>query len=224
MNLPINMRLIKYKIWKILQKSMYATFKRNAPKRVLDIFPNSNSAEYLNQIKDISEIDRNVIGRYCGSLKDKVMQTMSCFDIAQKFPSNPKYAHVEIGVLFGGSILAKSSILKRLKINQTIIAIDPFEGYYQQGNDPSTNLEVSEANFRKNLENFCFSNNIKIIKKYSTDQDIKLILKNYKIVSLMIGDKGWPDVIKFVDKMIALNDPNWKKIGELDTTLIMQRS
>lgn len=156
-------------------------------KKVLKIFPDVSLDEYLKQVNDINKIGANMIGRYCGSLEDKIMQSMSCYDVASRFPSDKLYAHVEIGVLFGGSILAKLSVLGRLNIRQTVIAIDPFEGYYQNPKDSLTGLEVTEQNFRKNIQKFGFDNQmVRIIKKYSTDDEVKPLLSKYRVISLMI--------------------------------------
>lgn len=165
-------------------------------KEVRNFFKDVDSQEYLHQLKTIKQIDKHMIGRYCGSLADKMMQSMSTYDVCLKFPSNRQYAHVEIGVLFGGSILAKLSILKRLNVPQSVIAIDPFEGYYEQSKDPATGLKVNEENFRNNISKFGFDNcNIKIIKKYSNDQQINSLISEYKVISLMIdGDHSYAGI------------------------------
>ncbi len=182
-----------YRLLKRIVKNMRSHI--NA-KKVLRIFPDATPNEYSNQVTAIKRIDRYMIGRYCGSLEDKIMQTMSCYDVASRFPSNRQYAHVEIGVLFGGSILAKLSILRRLNKGQTVIAIDPFEGYYQNPEDPVTGIEVSEQNFRENIQKFGFGNEmLQIIKKYSTDKGVKPLLSKYKIISLMIdGDHTYSGI------------------------------
>lgn len=157
---------------------------------------NAREAEYSNQIKDIRRIDRGMIGRYCGSLEDKVMQTMCCYDVALRFPSDQKYAHVDIGVLFGGSVLAKLSVLKRLNSKQTVVAIDPFDGYYGKEKDPGTQIEVTEENFLRNIQKFGFDNQqVRIIKEYSTKEIVGDILSQYRVISLMIdGDHTYNGV------------------------------
>ena len=186
---PINM----YRLLKRIVKNMLSPI--NA-KKVLRIFPDANPKEYSNQVTDIKRIDRYMIGRYCGSLEDKVMQSMSCYGVASRFPSDRQYAHVEIGVLFGGSILAKLSVLRRLNKEQTFVAIDPFEGYYQNPEDHVTGIEVSDQNFRENIQKFGFDNEtIQIIKKYSRDEQVKSVLSEYKVISLMIdGDHTFDGV------------------------------
>ena len=203
-------------------------------KKALKIFPNVTPDEYSNQISAIRKIDKCMIGRYCGSLENKIMQTMSCYDVASRFPSNKQYAHVEIGVLFGGSILAKLSVLKRLNIKQSVIAIDPFEGYYQNPKDPVTGLEVTEQNFRKNIQKFGFDNEmLQIIKKYSTDEGVMPLLSQYKIISLMIdGDHTYSGIRNDWEKYSHLvesggyvvfddfEDPCWPDITRFVNELI----
>ena len=165
-------------------------------KKVLNIFPRVSRTEYLAQISEIKKIDKDMIGRYCGSLEDKIVQSMCCYDLATRFPSSPRYCHVEIGVLFGGSILAKLSVLKRLNVEQTIVAIDPFEGFYGEAKDPLTELKVSEDILLRNIEKFGFDPHmVRIVKRRSTDPQVKHVLSEYKVISLMIdGDHTYAEV------------------------------
>ena len=73
-----------YRLLKRIVKNMRSHV--NA-KKVLRIFPDATPNEYSNQVTAIKRIDRYMIGRYCGSLEDKIMQTMSCYDVASRFPS-----------------------------------------------------------------------------------------------------------------------------------------
>ena len=178
-------------------------------RKVLKIFPDVSPDEYFRQLSDIKKIDSEITGRYCGSLEDKVMQCMCCYHAAKKFPSDPQYCHVEIGVLFGGSILAKLSVLRRLNISQTVIAIDPFEGYYRQPRDPLTRAEITEENFLSNVTRFGFDGEmVRVIKKYSTDEAVKQALANYKVISLMIDGDHTYDGVR--------ND--WEKYSDLIET------
>lgn len=223
-----------YRLLKRIVKKIHSVI--NA-RKVLKLFPNVTPEEYSNHVRAIRKIDKCMIGRYCGSLEDKIMQTMSCHDLASRFPSNRQYAHVEIGVLFGGSILAKLSILRSLNKKQTVIAIDPFVGYYENPEDPVTGIEVTEQNFRKNIQKFGFDNEmLQIIKKYSTDEGVKPLLSQYKIISLMIdGDHTYSGIQKDWEMYSSLvqsggyvvfddfEDPGWPDVTRFVNELIDSR-
>lgn len=221
----------KYRFLKGIIRNVYSNI--NA-KKSLKMFPNVTADEYTNQVNTIKKIDMDMIGRYCGSLEDKIMQTMSTYDVALRFPSNRQYAHVEIGVLFGGSVLAKLFVLRRLNVKQSIIAIDPFEAYYQEEKDLLTGVEVTEQNFIENIQKFGFDNElVRIVRKYSTDEEPKRVLSKYKIISLMIdGDhtyegirsdwEGYSDLVESGGYVIFddYEDPAWPDVTRFVNELI----
>jgi len=223
---------------------------------ILAVLSEVGNRELARQIECLKSIDRNIIGRYCGSLEDKMMQSYFYLKALHYFPSNPKYAHIEIGVLFGGSILLKLSLLKRFAKKQTVIAIDPLEGYYKRGSiDPKTQVEVNEENFRKNISSFGFDGSrLKLINKLSTDRSIVGLVSGYTVATLFIdgdhsykgikhdwdtfsplvaqcgyvifddyNEPGWADVTSFVDEIIRTRSNDWRLVGCLDTTLVLQR-
>ena len=119
--------------------------------RLKGLFPEITDDDIRERRRLFRDIDNRMIGRYCGSASDRLMHVSACLTFAKRFPSERKYAHVEIGVLFGGSAISKLSLLKANGIDQTLVAIDPFAGYYGQARDPESGAIVDETNFLKNI-------------------------------------------------------------------------
>ncbi len=160
-------------------------------------YPLISIKKYFSIKKEIKDINTLMIGRYCGSHVDQVLQGLSIMDVARRFPNTENYVHVEIGVLFGGSILLKLFALENVKRkDQLIVGIDPFSGYYDQNVDPTTGLKITVENLEKNLEIFGFEKKqIHILKSLSNDENAIKFVRKLKIISLMIdGDHSYEGI------------------------------
>src|SRR3989339_1146822 len=76
-----------------------------------------NHASFFDLVKTyvlIRQIDKHIIGRYCGSFEDKIIQAISAIDISKQYRRHSNAIHVDIGVLFGGSSIVKAANLQRL--------------------------------------------------------------------------------------------------------------
>lgn len=178
--------------------------------RAKRICKNVSIKECLIAEKKVEDINNKILGRYCGSYEDQISQIITTISVAKKFPNKREFAHIDIGVLFGGSVLAKLSALESVeRNNQLVIAIDPFSGYYGKVLDPTSGLEVTLDNFKKNLRKFSVNEDrCLILPKLSTDIEVLNSVKDFNVVSLMIdGDhtfdgikKDWTNYSKFVIK------------------------
>lgn len=161
--------------------------------RLKGFFPEITDEDVRERQQLFRDIDSRMIGRYCGSTSDRLMHASACLAFAKRFPSQREYAHVEIGVLFGGSAISKLSLLKANGIDHTLVAIDPFAGYYGQTRDPESGDIVDEMNFLRNVERFGLNHErVEVVKCYSTDPEAREALKHFRIVTLMIdGDHSY---------------------------------
>lgn len=206
---------------------------------LLRSYPNIGKELFLRQIVLCNVIDRNIIGRYCGTYQDRLSQMTSCASLLKKFPNNQKHAHLEIGVLFGGSIIAKAKILNKGKSKHTLIAIDPFHGYYGENIDPLSGVKVSKSVFKRNLRIFGLDqNNIIIIDKFSSNKDILTSISTFKVISIMIdGDHSFQGVKSDWEMYTPLllkggyllidnyRDPRWPEVTKcVDEKLVKEKN
>jgi hypothetical protein len=182
----------------------------------------------------IRNIEKRMIGRYCGTMPDKLIQAIIYNLASTRFPLKENFAHLEIGVLFGGAILSKMIVLDKLNSRQKVIAIDPFAGYYNEMTDPITGLRVTKDNIYKNIQRFKLNPGmIRIIQKYSSEVNLSKDLNNLKIISLMIdGDHSyngiksdWYKFSNLVEKggfvlFDDYSDPSWPDVTKFVNELI----
>lgn len=163
---------------------------------ILNDYPDVDKSILLEALKTSDLIDKKIVGRYCGRIGDRLTQMISCASVIKKYPNTTRYAHLEIGVLFGGSIIARAKILELKKSNHSLIAIDPFKGFYSKRMDPLSRQKVTLTIFKKNIDIFGLKDGrIVIIKKYSNDKKILKSISHYKIISIMLdGDHSYNGV------------------------------
>ena len=178
-------------------------------RRIRGLFPQMTSAQFKTVAEVVSLVDRSIDGRYAGTVFDKWAHCSASLCAAKGFPDAPQYAHVEIGVLFGGSLISRLLLINSSRANQTHIAIDPLHTYYGKGVDPVTGLHLSKEMVLRNLERLRLSpQNVVFCETFSDDSKTIETVARYKIISLFIdGDhtvegvkKDWeaygPHVVK----------------------------
>ena len=201
----------KTTIEKITQEEIKKTFSKQYRENVESIrqeelfnilcrlFPESCSYELFIKFCSISRhIDKNIQGRYCGSLEDRLIQMMATYDAALRNKNIEGVCHVDIGVLFGGSLIAHLEVLKLMGLQQLVVGIDPFKGFYGKKEEPLTGLPITEDTVFKNIQT-CKHDKIfvKIIPEYSESKNALKELQGRKVITLMIdGDHSYEGVKK----------------------------
>lgn len=182
-------------------------------------------------------VQHNMIGRYAGRGMDKLAHLLPVWLSASSVADVSEYAHVEIGTLFGGGLIAKLKILQEVRrAGHYVIAIDPLEGYYGAENDPDTGLPVNEVIVRENISKLeCAQNNFYLVKCFSTDPEAVASLGPYKVLSLLIdGDHSYHVVqndwqayspLVLSGGYVIFDDyanPNWPGVGQFVNELISE--
>ena len=142
----------------------------------------------------IARLDQQMLGRYCGSLGDKLSNTLPTLVAATRADDSPNVVHLEIGTLFGGSIVGKLWALQRAgRTHQRVVAIDPLDGYYGQQIDPWSGLAITADNVKTNIERFGFDPaQVQLITRLSTDPACLDQLGDVTVQTLLIdGDHSY---------------------------------
>jgi len=145
----------------------------------------------------VSFIEKKMIGRIASHADDLILHyLMRYFSSLETQNTKDNICHMEIGVLFGGSVILADHAVKLSKQVIPIHVIDPFEGYYGQGKDIITKEDITENNFLKNLSLFDIARDEVIIYKgFSNDPKIIEACKSLKVASLLIdGDHSYNGV------------------------------
>lgn len=104
--------------------------------------------------KEIADIRKNIVGRV--ATEDEELELL-----CQMVLARGKNTHLEIGVLFGGSLALAGRALHEVNPNGLVVGIDPLDGYYigkehiENINDPITNIPVDVNTCLSNLDNLC---------------------------------------------------------------------
>jgi glycosyltransferase involved in cell wall biosynthesis len=183
-------------------------------------------------LKAISLIEKQIKGRLCGKLGDKVLQYLSIVQFVRA-TSSKIVDSIEIGTLFGGSCLTKLFAMRDLGVGGKVICIDPMSGYYGQPLDPDTGIAVTADVFFENVSQFGFpKESVELRQLKSNDPRAMEGLREQFYATLMIdGDHSyngvrfdWENYNRFVcDKGIVLFDDYanhaWPDIGIFITEL-----
>ena len=89
-------------------------------------------ADELSKI--IEDTNLKIIGRYPGSKFDKLAYLSALYTTQDLISLQPNHsaplAHLEIGTLFGGSLVTALRVIRKNKGGQPVIVIDPLDSYY----------------------------------------------------------------------------------------------
>jgi tetratricopeptide (TPR) repeat protein len=159
------------------------------------LFRGINRQDFVNSLMAACLVERDMIGRHCGGIGNKVAQYLSIVDWVRSH-KNSSVDSIEIGALFGGSCLMKLFALRDLGSSGKVFCIDPMTGYYNQPEDILTGVPVTAQNFFANIRKFGFSENWVELLKVKSDHSIataKLNVSSY--ANLMIdGDHSYQGV------------------------------
>ncbi len=146
----------------------------------------------------IRQVESNCIGRLATSIQDAILRVLVAHSIEKD-----NLAYLEIGVLFGVNVCTINELCQNKFESLSISVIDPFEGYYANGNpDIVTNFYVNRKSFIHNLVRSDIDpSEVSIFQGLSTD---KKVLKQAKLVGkldmlLIDGDHSYEGVKFDVD-------------------------
>ncbi len=142
----------------------------------------------------VKQIEKQIDGRLAGDRLDYIFLYFIVQAAARRCKSETARL-LEIGVLFGGSLIVSRLALDALNDSRIIQAIDPFDGYYMHDDcgksskkDIITGLDISENRAIKNLKHFNLKN-IELIKGLSQAEDVLEKIENESLFFLLIdGD------------------------------------
>lgn len=162
--------------------------------RVAMALPEASTEDVDDAVAFIDRVDAEMTGRYCGSLADKLSNTLSALVAARSGGDDPSEVHLETGTLFGGSLLGKLWALDRAgRARQRVICIDPLDGYYGETIDPWSGLAVTAEAVLDNVARFGFDPaRVTLVKKPSTDPACLDPLEGATLRTLLIdGDHAY---------------------------------
>ena len=160
-----------------------------------NVFNSTVEPKFVEMVMNYTSfVEKKMIGRIASHVEDLIIHyLMRYFSTLNAQGSISDLCHMEIGVLFGGSVLLAHHAIKLADKNIPIHVIDPFEGYYGKGKDIITNEDITENNFINNLDVFDIPhNNIQIHKGFSNDSKIINYCSKLRVLSLHIdGDHSY---------------------------------
>jgi hypothetical protein len=147
-------------------------------------------------------LDKKMVGRIAGDIEDYIFNHLASYAVSKLFGDSPNLVHVEIGTLFGGSLILNMEAIRLSEVDRAVIAIDPLDGYYRQDYalgsevDIQTHLPVNIETVLKNISIMGFEGRPHAIwKLYSTDEEAHRRAKSLDIAFLFIdGDHGYAGI------------------------------
>ena len=151
------------------------------------------SATAMSYMADrICEVERSCSGRLATSIQNQCMRTLVFLGAGLQGNVNG----IEVGTLYGLN-LCMLRLCSRSKVeNCRFTIIDPLEGYYGKDTDDILlELPVDERTFNENISKYFTGKEIRLIKKYSYENEVKTLLNgeafNYAIID---GDHSYEGV------------------------------
>jgi cephalosporin hydroxylase len=135
-----------------------------------------------------------MIGRIAGDIDDHILNYYLVNHAAQELPAEALF--IEIGVLFGGSLLVMMQALKDANLNRKIVAVDPLESYYGDSEDPITLLPITRDNVLRNIRSLNpHHDSFTLISTPSQSPQTVVSLQNIEIGVIYIdGDHSYEGV------------------------------
>lgn len=158
--------------------------------------------EDLNTAVDMfNKIRATIVGRIGNDVDDYVINYFMRKAAAKEFAaSDPSYAHVEIGVFFGGGAIMTLHALNNAGCRHKVIEIDPLDGYYLRDHsrysgrrDPLTNISINLETVKENIAKCGLdAENVVFVDDYSQSERALGITGKYRIASIFIdGDHSY---------------------------------
>lgn len=143
----------------------------------------------------INFVEKKMIGRMASHIEDLVIHYLMRY-FSSMNDGLDEGVHLEIGTLFGGTVLIAHHAVTMAEKKVPIHVIDPFGGYYGKGNDIITGEEISEETFLKNLDALGIPHSDVVIHKgLSTDAAMIEECQSLRLRSLLIdGDHSYSGI------------------------------
>jgi len=143
----------------------------------------------------VSYVEKRMVGRMASHVEDLIIHYLMRY-FASQLAEAPDAVNLEIGTLFGGTVLLAHHASRLSGKNIPIHVIDPFEGYYGPGKDIITAEAIDKENFLKNLDSLDIPRDEVVIHQgFSTDPAIIAECQPLRLLSLLIdGDHSYDGI------------------------------
>jgi len=152
-------------------------------------------------------IEQRMSGRVAGDIEDYLLNYFIRKLAFSKFAS-PEHVQVEIGVLFGGSLIYTYNALEG---RAHFIGIDPLDGYYVKDATHGSTMDrisgqaVSSETLNRNIEELVVDRkNLEVIQGYSSDPHVLEQIADRKITVLFVdGDHSYEGLRRDLDNYLG---------------------
>ncbi len=194
----------------------------------------SNALKLLVTANDVQRIVRvflriedNITGRIAGDVDDYILNYYMLQSTAF-LGRGDNIGHLEIGVLFGGSLVLMATALRNVQSSHWAIGLDPLDGYYGLQHDPATGLPVTLETAQDNLRRNGFAAaRVRIVRDRSESPEAIAQMGRYRLATLWIdGDHSYEGVKRDWENYSPLvvpggyvlfdnyNDTGWPGVSE----------
>ncbi len=145
----------------------------------------------------IKQVETKIYGRYAGYNMDRLAHLIPVWLASRQKADDARFAHVEIGVLFGGSLAARLLLLEYAnRCSQRVIGIDPLDSYYGEFIDPTSGLPISKDTVTENIGFLTgMRHNYSLVQRLSSDPAAVEKVRNREVLSLFIdGDHTYQQI------------------------------
>lgn len=159
------------------------------------IFPQVNAGEVQSVVREFISLTQKSIGRVASHLFNYIL-----LYFLRKYTTvkgNKGNAHIDIGVLYGfSSLISMKGIAASQGKHGDMYLIDPFDGFYNQEQDPFTGLKITKEHVEYNLKTWGFSNtDCELICGYSNDPRTLELIEQLEFTSVYIdGDHSYSGI------------------------------
>lgn len=201
--LAVNLKLVGSNRHSSFRNLLSAELAEEICTKLNNAFPKGRvKPEDLKVAVDLfNKIRAKIIGRIGNDVDDYVINYFMRKLAAQEFdPSDPGYAHVEIGVFFGGGAIVTLQALKDSGCRHSVIEIDPLDGYYLRDNasysgkhDPLTKMPVNLKTVKENISRCDLdAGKAVFVEDYSQSERALEVTGKYRVASIFIdGDHAY---------------------------------
>lgn len=165
---------------------------------------NRSGLSYLSD--RICSIENRCHGRYATSIQDALIRIL----VIRSIIKENDLSFLEIGTLYGVNIACAWDIASVHSRDISITAIDPLDGYYENGTlDSATSLPINDTIFWKNIDTVnCPHDKINLIKAKSDEKDTHSKISDSSFNYFLIdGDHSYDGVKNDFENFSKLLEP-----------------
>jgi len=111
----------------------------------------------------------------------------------------PHGDYLEIGTLFGGSLICAIRARKNAGRKGRFFCVDPLDGYYGNKLDPVTRLPITYEGLLENLRHFGYEDEVTIIQKPSNPWPEELADASFRIAYIDGGHNGLDPITDWIN-------------------------